>query len=363
MSNKFKNISPYGVVEIGQLLKGPLEIDWLVSGLIPPNTTTILAGESGVGKTWLLLDLILSIASGEKWLGRFEVSPGPVLVIDEENADLLLRIRLNQLIKARNFNYDVEDLPIFFVIGQMAHLSPDRDRQGNVMPSEPFKRIYRTIQECNPVLTTFDSLTRVHRHNEMYAGDMALVFSQVKMLMDELKTACLFTHHFTKSGRNGDGARIRGSGDIRAFADTTILAEQGKDWITVTHDKSRWAKPIAPFGVKVEVDKKSGSVAIVYDAENTRDDYRDVWTWLRDYLAHHGATSRQQLIDIATSVNVCKQRTLDDTFNWRVEKGYLTKERRGREMFYILPNSEIKNADKDFIDEMAEFRQATMLAN
>jgi hypothetical protein len=60
------------------------EVDWLVGDYIPIGAVTLLAGEGGAGKSTLLCDLAASILKGDKWLSKFEVSQGGVILIVTE---------------------------------------------------------------------------------------------------------------------------------------------------------------------------------------------------------------------------------------------------------------------------------------
>ncbi len=326
----YKNIEPLNTISLLKLLDGPLEIDWLLDGIIPPSTTTIMAGPSGVGKTWLLLDLALSVALGTPWLGKFEVKQGPVLIIDEENSEILLRIRLHKLMKLRGILLDTS-LPIHFAIGQMADLSPITDKQGNITPSKSYKRIYNVIEKIDPVLTIFDSLTRVHRNNEMYASDMKLVTEQIKHLTNNFRSGQLFSHHFTKVGREGDGNRIRGSGDIVAFADVTILVEAKQDSLIITHDKDRYQQAVKPFKISMVDDK----TFFTFQGETKRITKKDVWLWVRSKL-YGNSLCRSELHEMATKDVICGIRMLDGVINWRVKNGHMEKVKNGRLVSYSL---------------------------
>ena len=83
-----------------------------VDGLIPPGATVILAGDAGVGKTWLTLDLALAVASGTKWLDSIQCKQGTVLIVDEENSEPFLRKRLHSLINGKLLG---GGLPIHFL--------------------------------------------------------------------------------------------------------------------------------------------------------------------------------------------------------------------------------------------------------
>jgi DNA polymerase III epsilon subunit-like protein len=57
------------------------EVEWLVDEYIPIGAVTLLAGEGGSGKSSLLCDLTASILKGYKWLSKFNVPQGGVILI------------------------------------------------------------------------------------------------------------------------------------------------------------------------------------------------------------------------------------------------------------------------------------------
>src|SRR5215204_238123 len=60
------------------------------------STVNALSADTGVGKTWLLQDLAVTIVLERPWLGR-EVRAGKVLYIDEENPARVVKSRLRAL--------------------------------------------------------------------------------------------------------------------------------------------------------------------------------------------------------------------------------------------------------------------------
>jgi hypothetical protein len=59
-------------------------VEWLVNDYIPIGVVTLLAGEGGHGKSTLLCDLAAAVLKGDKWLNRFEVVQGGVVLIVTE---------------------------------------------------------------------------------------------------------------------------------------------------------------------------------------------------------------------------------------------------------------------------------------
>ena len=70
---------------------------YLVSDILPEGGVSILGGEPGSGKTWLVLVLARDVAGGQLFLGRFTTEQGPVLIIDEESGQNRLRKRMKKL--------------------------------------------------------------------------------------------------------------------------------------------------------------------------------------------------------------------------------------------------------------------------
>ena len=185
---------PFKTLTLAELLDGPTEIDWLVEQIIPPTSSGILAGNSDVGKTWLTLELAIAVATGEDWLGHFPTRQGKVLIVDEENADLLLRVRLLKLLEDRGL--DESNLPIEFLIGNGILISPHK-RKGtsDIEFNLTYKRLAATIDNLKPALVIFDSLTRIHGEDENSSNKMAGLFNGVKRLVDSSGASllCFYT--------------------------------------------------------------------------------------------------------------------------------------------------------------------------
>jgi AAA domain len=66
---------------------------WAVPGIVPEGCT-LLAGPPKVGKSWLTLDLGVSVSTGGKALGRLDVPAGPALYLALEDPPRRLKDRL-----------------------------------------------------------------------------------------------------------------------------------------------------------------------------------------------------------------------------------------------------------------------------
>src|SRR5438132_11459300 len=59
-------------------------IEWLIDGVIPLGSITLLSGESGGGKTWLAYAIAGAVARAEPF-ADLKVQHRPVLYLDVEN--------------------------------------------------------------------------------------------------------------------------------------------------------------------------------------------------------------------------------------------------------------------------------------
>ena len=191
---------------------------WLVRGFWGRRSHGIVAGMPKCFKSTLVHDLIISVASGTKFLGRFPVEePGPVLVIQNENADYIMKDRTEKIIldrglvgEARRINRrhaQVEfppDLPITFI-----------NQQGFTLSNEDHRRqIELLIQELKPVLVVFDPLYLMFEGDLNSSKDLNPVLNWLLSLKTDYHTSVLVVHHYNKGNQQGQlkgGARMAGS--------------------------------------------------------------------------------------------------------------------------------------------------------
>ena len=81
--------------------------EWIVDRLVPAKSLTVLAGEPGSFKSYIVLYLTLCCASGKKFLNH-ETKQGKTLYIDEENNEIVLKDRLELL--SAGMKFSLEDL-------------------------------------------------------------------------------------------------------------------------------------------------------------------------------------------------------------------------------------------------------------
>ena len=238
------------------------------AGMLDKGDGFILAGRSGVGKSWLAMDLAISIATGTKWLGEYPTSKGTVLYIDEEGSEWNDQERIAQLVAGRDWPMK-PDMRLYLKIQSMLKLD---DPKG-------LTTIQRMMERYRPDLLIFDTLARAHSGDENSTQEMAEFFHLSRSLRNAYDSAIAFLHHVRKPMKDDPGDEcdmIRGSSDIRGWPDGILFVKEGKDptQIIVNHCKSRnHRKNLPEFLVGLGVDNERGTAVLRY--QGRKGDQRD----------------------------------------------------------------------------------------
>lgn len=191
---------------------------WLVKGFWGKNSHGIVAGMPKCFKSTIAHDLAVSVASGTPFLGKFPVlDPGPVIMVQNENADYMIRDRNEKLIMSRGIAGSVrqkknghlrvrlpKDIPLYFINQQGFMLSSEEHR----------KKLEELIQKVHPVLVMFDPLYLMFDGEINSAKELTPALNWLLYLKKEYSTSIMVIHHYNK-GNAGmtqkGGARMMGS--------------------------------------------------------------------------------------------------------------------------------------------------------
>jgi hypothetical protein len=99
------------VVRIGQIPSQATPQRWLVEQLWGDSSVGLIGGAPKCSKTWLGLDLALSVATGTPCLGKYAVpQPGPVLIYLAEDALPTVRQRVEGMARQRGLELPQVDI-------------------------------------------------------------------------------------------------------------------------------------------------------------------------------------------------------------------------------------------------------------
>lgn len=216
-------IEPLPVLPAGQVEPEPTNTGWLVDGLWSRQGVGLIGGAPKCCKTWLALDLAVSVASATPALGHFSVrDPGPVLYYGAEDAPAQLRSRIAAIAGSRGL--DLQGLDLGLVLAASLRLDTERDRS----------RLAATVAHHRPRLLVLDPLVRLHRIDENSAGDIAALLGELRLLQREFALAVLLVHHLRKRGGPVDGQALRGSSDLHAWGDSNLFLRRREQKLLLT---------------------------------------------------------------------------------------------------------------------------------
>lgn len=210
------SIEPLPVARASDIAAPDPSRRWLVDGLWSRAGVGILGGPPKCAKSWLALDLALSVATGTACLDAFEVhDPGDALLVMAEDAPEIVRARLESICAHRGVA--IESAPVHLVLAHALRLDLDRDRD----------RLRETIARMKPRLLVLDPFVRLHRLEENHAGDVSGLLGWLRALSREHDLAILVVHHARKNGSAAQaGQALRGSGDFHAWGDDNLYVRR-----------------------------------------------------------------------------------------------------------------------------------------
>jgi hypothetical protein len=221
---------------------------WLIESLWADGAVGIIGGPPKCCKSWLGLDMALSVASGSPCLGQFPVKrPGTALIFMAEDALPAVRTRIETLCNHRQI--PLESLDLFVITAPSLRLDLKRDQQ----------RLKATLAAFKPRLLLLDPLVRLHRLDENSATDISSLLGFIRQMQRSYDTAIVLVHHLSKRHYAQPGQALRGSSDLHAFGDSNAYLKRLKDRIILTLEH-RAAKPLDPIALEL-LSQPDGSAA------------------------------------------------------------------------------------------------------
>lgn len=211
---------PEWLIDAADLLAepDPGPTPWLVEGLIVDQALTAVVGKWKTTKSWGMLEIAVSIATGAPAFGAHQVTePGPVVYVIEESGRTALWRRLDALCRGRAIRPDQ-------LRGRLALAPNTRLRLDDASWQQGLREVGHSLQ---PRAFIFDPLARMKApaRDESAQTDMAVVIEYLRHLRDDTGAAVLFVHH---TGHQGE--HMRGSSDLEsAWESRLAFKREGED--------------------------------------------------------------------------------------------------------------------------------------
>jgi hypothetical protein len=214
---------------------------WLIEQLWLREAVGIVGGPPKLLKTWLALEMAVSVALRSPCLGNFPVhTSGPVLLFAAEDSQAKVRSRLQSL--AGNHGSSLEQIDVRVITVDTLRLDRSTDQE----------RLAATVMLYRPVLLVLDPLVRLHSLDENQSGPMAALLGYFRALQRKTGTAIVIVHHARKNTTSSAGAgyTLRGSGDLYAWVDSFICVQRRRDRVVLLAEH-RSAPGLGPLPIEL----------------------------------------------------------------------------------------------------------------
>jgi len=223
---------------IAEQIQQPAEI---VQGILHKGSKLAFGGSSKSFKTWSLLDLSISVATGADWLGH-STTQGKVLFVNFEIQPHSWQKRIAAVVQAKAVQLQPGMIQLWNLRGFAADFR---------------QLIPRIIQRCrseNFALIVLDPIYKLYGGtDENAAGDVAALLNEIERLATLTGAAVAFGAHFAKGNASAKEAidRISGSGVFARDPDSLLIftKHEADDAFTIEPILRNFA-PVEPFAVR-----------------------------------------------------------------------------------------------------------------
>lgn len=176
-------------------------VSWLVEDWLPDASITFLISPPESYKTWILLDLAVSVSAGVPFLGSYTVNyTGPTLIIQQEDSHSGLTDRLALIVEQKlGLNAKLEgdawqvpsmpDLPIYVHPSRMLRFDNKKI----------IEELERQIEIIKPKVVMIDPLYSTTSSTDNYMSDLANQMMVLKAWRDKYGCSFVIAHHSKKN--------------------------------------------------------------------------------------------------------------------------------------------------------------------
>lgn len=237
---------------------------WLIQNLVPLSAITILSGHPGCFKSTIAMEMAKSVGMGKSFLDHFETHQGKTLYVEEDNGIMVVQDRLQKM-------FVPKDCPIIFVAHNQFQIEQDLDN------------LLMLIEQHEPILVVFDSLSNIHTRDENDATNMLHVVSALKRIA-ESGPAVLVLHHHNKSSADGNlNMSLRGSSVLWAGCDNHLIVSRVDEVLRIVQGKSRLTRTMNPFFI-AGVEEDGINLSYAGEDKTKKDEFRQVCELVMDIV-------------------------------------------------------------------------------
>jgi len=214
----------------GVSLKGkPVPVrQWLVPDLVPKNTVTLFGGDGGTGKSLVALQLAVSVATGDGWMGRC-ADRGRVIYLSAEDDEGEIHRRTDDILRTYGRSYDdLVGLTLRSLAGEDALLA--FETQVALVQTTLFNELEQLAADETPALIVIDTLADVFPANENDRAKVRQFVGILRGLAIRRKCAVLLLAHPSLTGLSsgsGTSGSTAWNNSVRSRLYLERIAQEG----------------------------------------------------------------------------------------------------------------------------------------
>ena len=256
---------------------------WLIETILPAGGLVGLYGPPGAFKSFVALDLAMSVATGRAWHGQAVIKGHAIYVAAEGGTGMGKRAQAWLL----HHDIPASAVDMSWLIESVT-VNPDSDQMDRLLTR------VNDEMHTEPSLIVIDTLARCFEGDENTQEDMGRFVAGVDRLRREFGATVLVVHH-TRLAAD----RERGNTAFRGAADTMISIARHDDDVTITNNKQKDAQEFLERSLTVKPMLLADSIVLV-EPDTSRDE-----TIRRVLRAHEGLTY-SELSDIVSHENISR---------------------------------------------------------
>lgn len=251
-------------------LSQPAPLKWVIKAWMPDGGVTMVYGESGVGKTFITLDMACHIAAGLDWHGKRTKAGIVVYMAGEGNFGI--RQRVAAWCKAHNMDR----------LDNLLISNKAIDIDGPAAAAQIISAV-REITQDDAVAIFVDTVNNHMSGDENSAKDTRNMLNACHIVARSLSSSLCLNHHTGHAAESKQ--RARGSSAWKASLDASILVSKNNDMIEISCTKMKDAEPPQEFYGRLESvplgwvdddgDEIKGAVFMIEDNPPAKEEKQD----------------------------------------------------------------------------------------
>ena len=203
-------------------------VEWYINGLIQKRGRTMISAKEGMGKSFLLLNMLASVCSGEdSFLGRFKCSQEKpnAMYVDFELGESSIHERLCRM-------GEITTLPNLFI--QSIY-------NWEILEEEYQLALEQFIEKENIKIIAFDPLGNLWSGDENQRMAVKGVTDYLDYLMDKYSASIVVTHHWRKATQHAreGGEMAAGSYGWTKWLDNHVTIQGTTEKMVISCEKNR----------------------------------------------------------------------------------------------------------------------------